>query len=211
MTGVTGAPAEPDWTVQPPDVVGAPRLEAASCAASALDDDETFEIDHAVADGLRVVARTWDRADVSDVRLDACDLAGVNTSSATYRRIELHNSRLRECAFAGSMLQDIVVSDCTAEQLSLRFSTLQRVVFRNCRLNGTDFYGATFDKVWLDGCDLTEATFDNATIRSVRLANCGLLGVKGAVFLKGAVIDLDDLPALAPSLAREVGITLVNP
>ena len=200
---------DPDWRVQPPSVETASELDEDTCATGEA--DEFLEIDQAVARGIRVVARTWERADVADVLLESCDLSGVNTSSATFRRLELHNSRLRDCAFAGSMLQDIVVTDCTVERLSLRFSTLQRVVFRNCRLNGTDFYGATFDKVWLDGCDLSEATFDNATIRSLRLANCGLLGVKGAVFLKGAVIDLDDLPALAPSLAREVGITLVNP
>jgi len=200
--------AEPEWQVQAPDVAGARQLDDEFCVGL---DDDAVEIDHAVAQGIRVVARTWERADVSDVRIESCDLAGIGASSATLRRIEMTGSRLRDCTFAGSMVQDVAATDCTAEQLSLRFSTLQRVVFRNCPLSGTDFYGATFDKVWFEGCDLSGAKFDNATVRVLRIANCNLLGVTGALFLKGAVIDLDDLPPLAQSLAREVGITLVNP
>lgn len=202
------ASAEPDWQVQPPDLATARELDDASCAAI---DDDAVEIDHALAQGVRIVARTWERADVSDVRIESCDLAGLNASSATFRRLELHGTRLRDCIVAGSMLQDVTATECTAEHLSMRFSTLQRVVFRNCPLAGTDFYGATFDKVWFDGCDLSGATFDNVTVRSLRIGNSNLLGVTGALFLRGAIIDLDDLPALAQSLAREAGITLVNP
>jgi uncharacterized protein YjbI with pentapeptide repeats len=205
---VETASAEPDWHVQPADVAAAHELGDEFCAAI---DDDAVEIDHAVAQGIRLVARTWERADISDVRIESCDLAGLNASSATLRRLELIGSRLRDSMVAGSMLQDITATECTAERLSLRFSTLQRVVFRNCPIAGTDFYGATFDKVWFDGCDLSDAQFDNVTVRSLRISNSTLLGVTGALSLTGAVLDLDDLPALAPSLAREVGITLVNP
>ncbi|HMC71694.1 MAG TPA: pentapeptide repeat-containing protein, partial [Mycobacteriales bacterium] len=89
---------------------------------------------------------------------------------------------------------------------SLRFSTLQRVTFTDCAFVAGDFYGVTFDRVTFTRCDLSGACFDNATVKDLTLTQCALLGVTGALSLRGAVVDLDDLPGLAPSLAREAGL-----
>jgi uncharacterized protein YjbI with pentapeptide repeats len=107
---------------------------------------------------------------------------------------------------AGGMVQDVTVVDCPTENFSARFSTLQRVTFTDCRLAGADFYGVTFDRVVFERCDLRGAHFDSAVVKQLTLRECGLLGVTGALSLRGAHVDLDDLAELAPSLAREAGL-----
>ena len=77
-------------------------------------------------------------------------------------------------------------------------------------LSGADFYSATFDHVTIDACSLRTARFHAATIKCLTITGCDMTGLVGALDLKGAVIDLDDLQSLAPSLASEAGIELTD-
>jgi uncharacterized protein YjbI with pentapeptide repeats len=200
-----GQPDDPTWAVQPPDLAGI-EPNADDCADEGV--DEPLELVGAHWTGARFLAHTLDQAELTDVRLDACDLSGVTASGASARRIELSGCRIRDCTWAGGMVQDATLSDCTTESWSLRFTTLQRVVISDSSLSGADLYGVTFDRVRFERCDLSGAAFDNATVRELRLVNCDLTNLTGAMSLRNAEIDLDDLPALAPSLARELGIRL---
>jgi uncharacterized protein YjbI with pentapeptide repeats len=124
------------------------------------------------------------------------------------RRVSVTESRLRDCAFAGGMVQDTTLHACTGERLSVRFSTLQRVVVSGSSLPGLDLYGATLDRVVFRDCDLSGAAFGSVTVKELRFEGCVLTGVTGALSLSGAEVDLDDLPTLAPSMAREIGLRL---
>jgi uncharacterized protein YjbI with pentapeptide repeats len=199
---------ERGFRIQPPDLAGV-QPSAPTCG-SADDDvvDEPVEVEGAIWSDARVVAHRLDRPALTDLRLTGCDIAGVTASAFAVRRTEVAHTRLRDCVWSGGIVQDAVFDVCTVERSSLRFSTLQRVSFSGCSLTGCDFYGATFDHVWFEHCDLTGAKFDNCTVKTLRLRSCTLLGVTGATSLKGAELDLDDLPALAPSLAKELGIRL---
>ena len=79
-------------------------------------------------------------------------------------------------------------------------------MFRDCDLSGADFYNATFDHVTIERCDLQRARFDAATVKCLTITDCNLAGVTGTSGLKGAQLDASDLPAMAISLAREIGI-----
>lgn len=171
-----------------------------------VDDAEPVELDGLSLVGERVVGVELDRAQVTDATLDGCDLSGVVLSAYAVRRAKVLRTRIRDCILGGGIVQDTEITDCPTERLSLRFSTLQRVTFTDCSLVGADFYGAVFDKVVIDRCDLSGAHFDGATVKDLTMTSCTLLGVTGALSLKGAVVDLDDLPGLAPSLAREAGL-----
>jgi uncharacterized protein YjbI with pentapeptide repeats len=169
-------------------------------------DDDPVELDDLVLTGERVVGLELERATVTGANIDGCDLSGVLLSSYAVRRSKVMRTRLRDCILAGGIVQDTEIAECPTERLSLRFSTLQRVTFTDCQLPAADFYGAVFDKVTFTGCDLSGAHFDNATVKELVLQSCTLLGVTGALSLRGAVVDIDDLPGLAPSLAREAGL-----
>ena len=169
-------------------------------------DDDPLELDSLTLSGERLLGLELDRAQIVDATIDGCDLSGIVMSAFAVRRAKVTRTRIRECLWGGGIMQDVTFEECPSEQLSLRFSTLQRVSFTDCVLVGADFYGVTFDKVTLERCDLSRAHFDSATVKSLSITSCNLLGVTGALSLRGAVVDLDDLPSLAPSLAREAGL-----
>ena len=173
-----------------------------------LDEDEPLELDGMKLSGERVLSLSLERPQLADVEVSDCDLSGVVMSSFAVRRARLLRTRLRECVWGGGLLQDVSFDECPTEQLGLRFTTLQRVTFADCALAGADFYGATFDRVTFTRCDLTRAHFDAASVKQLTLHRCDLAAVTGALSLRGASVDLDDLPGLAPSLAREIGIQL---
>jgi len=171
-----------------------------------VSDDEAPDFDDLVLTGERVVGLEMERASITGATIDGCDLSGVVLSSYAVRRSKVVRTRLRDCIFAGGIVQDTEVTESPTERLSFRFSTLQRTTFSDCQLPGADFYGAVFDKVTFTRCDLSGAHFDSATVKELVFQSCTLLGVTGALSLRGAVVDLDDLPGLAPSLAREAGL-----
>lgn len=167
--------------------------------------DDPLELDDVTLTGERLLGLELDRPQLVDVTVDGCDLTGIVMSAYAVRRAKVTRTRIRECLWGGGIMQDVTFEECPSEQLSLRFSTLQRVTFTDCTLVGADFYGVTFDKVEFERCDLSGAQFDGATVKALNLRSCKLLGITGALSLRGAVVDLDDLPGLAPSLAREAG------
>lgn len=170
--------------------------------------DEPVEITGERWDGRRVVAVHLDRPEAVDLTLDGCDLSGVTSTSGTFRRVTVRRTRLRDCTFGGGMLQDLLAEDCTGERLSFRFATLQRVVVSGCTWPGLDLYAATCDRVEFRDCDLSGAVFDGLTVKDLSFERCDLSGCKGALSLRGATVDFDDLIGLAPSLAREAGIVM---
>lgn len=169
---------------------------------------EPVEITGERWDGRRVVAVQLDRPEAVDLTLDGCDLSGVTSTSGMFRRVTVRRTRLRDCTFGGGMLQDLVAEDCTGERLSARFATLQRVEVSNCTWPGLDLYSAICDKVVFRDCDLSGAVFDGLTVKELSFERCDLSGCKGALSLRGATLDFDDLLGLAPSLAREVGLVV---
>jgi len=147
-------------------------------------------------------------SEVVDVALEDCDVIGVLAQKSRLERVTVTGSRLRGVAWAGGVIRDITVDGVNGTDVSCRFSTLRIVTFRDCQLPEADFTEAEFDQVTFERCDLRAAKFDHAKVKSLRITGCNLAGATGAVDLRGASIDLDDVLSLAPSLARETGITI---
>jgi uncharacterized protein YjbI with pentapeptide repeats len=160
--------------------------------------------------GVRVLELDLDRPQLVDLRLDECDLSGITATGFGMRRVAMRGTRLRGVALSKGQYDDGLLEDCTTDEFSMRFSGLRNVTFRNCDLSGADFYQASFEHVTFEGCRLRMARFHAATIKCLRITNCDMSGLAGALDLKGAVIDVDDLASLAPSLAGEVGIELTD-
>jgi uncharacterized protein YjbI with pentapeptide repeats len=173
-------------------------------------DREPLDLDGSSFTGERFVGLELDRPQLVGCTFDGCDLSGVSATDFAARRLRLVDTRLRHCAFGGGIVQDTTVEGCATESLAARFATLQRVVISDCDLAGADFYGTTFDRVVFERCNLTRARFDGITVKDLTFRQCALAGVTGALALRGARIDADDLAALAPSLAREAGIVIAE-
>jgi uncharacterized protein YjbI with pentapeptide repeats len=147
-------------------------------------------------------------SEIVDVTLEDCDVIGVSAQKSRLERVTISGSRLRGVTWAGGVIRGATLDAVTCHDLSCRFSTLRAVILRDCQLPEADFTEVEFNQVVLERCDLRGAKFDHATVKSLRLAGCNLAGASGAIDLRGASMDLDDVLSLAPSLARENGITI---
>lgn len=196
------ATTERPWRPAAPDVAGLSPTDI--CEPGAADVD----VSGAVWSQQRVVGGELDRPEIVDVSAEGCDFSGITTTGASMRRIRVSMSRFRDCTFGGGVLQDAVLDECTSLRLSLRFATLQRVIVTTSTMTELDLYGATLDQVLFRDCDLSGAVFRDAIVKSARFERCSFAGADGALSLRGADVDLDDLITLGPSLAREAGLRL---
>jgi uncharacterized protein YjbI with pentapeptide repeats len=94
--------------------------------------------------------------------------------------------------------------------VNLRSSTLTDVTFENCLLRDVDFGGATLVRVSFAGYTLTRTDFAKVTCTDVDLRGAELGITAGYESLRGATIDSGQLVALAPLLARHLGITVTD-
>ncbi len=125
-----------------------------------------------------------------DTHLTGCVLAGVQAFSASMRRVRFQ--------------------DCKLDSVNFRSSTLTDVTFENCLLRDTEFGSARLLRVSFPGSTLTRADFAKVTCTDVDLRGAGLGITAGYESLRGATIDSVQLVALAPLLARHLGITVTD-
>jgi uncharacterized protein YjbI with pentapeptide repeats len=192
--------AEPAWVGQLP--------RASVQDFPALDDDVLDLREVRVVDASASASDVLENAEIVNVAMERCDVAGVVAHNGRMDRVLISSSRLRGVTWAAGMVQDVLVDATTGGDLSLRFSTLRRVTFRDCVLPELDFAEVTFDQVRLERCVLSGARFHRAKVKSLRIQGCDLTGCTGAEALTGASVDPGDLVQLAPSLAAALGITL---
>jgi uncharacterized protein YjbI with pentapeptide repeats len=190
-----------------PHRTAAPSISAPAPTAEVPDCDEGDVGDLWLKDA-RVLGLDLDRPEWIDLKLDDCDLSGLVATGFVIRRAEVLGTRIRGVTLAKGQIDDALIEGCTTNELSFRFTRLRHVVFRECDLSGVDFYNTTFDHVTIADCNLQRAQFDAADVKCLRITNCDLTGVTGTAGLKGATLDASDLPALAVSLAVEIGLAV---
>ena len=147
-------------------------------------------------------------SELVDLALTSCDVIGVLAQKSRLERVTITQSRLRGTTWAGGVVRDLTLEQVTGEDVSFRFSILRAVTFRDCHLPGVDFTNVEFDNVRFERCVLQRAVFDHAKVKSLRIEQCDLAGATGVLALRGASMPFDDVLSLAPSLAREIGITI---
>lgn len=147
-------------------------------------------------------------SEIVEVVLEECDVIGVLAQDSRLERVTITGGRLRGVTWGAGLIRGVTLDGVSAAELSCRFSTLRVVTIRDSQLPKADFTEVEFDKVVLERCDLRGARFDHAKVKSLRISGCNLAGASGAVDLRGASMELDDVLSLAPSLARENGITI---
>lgn len=147
-------------------------------------------------------------SEVVDVTFEDCDLIGILAQKARIERVTIVASRLRGVTWAAGIIRGLTLDGVSGTDVSCRFSTLRVVTLRDCQLPGADFTEVEFDQVLVERCDLRGAQFDHAKVKQLRIVGSNLAGASGAVDLRGASMQLDDVLSLAPSLARENGITI---
>lgn len=181
---------------------------------------------------VTVEGADWSRLRLDDHRIRASSLTDVKLTEAELRGVRLTGCRLERVDLSGARLSGAVIErcefiDCRMTGIHLTEASLTNVVFERCRLDYA-IIGAvrtTGPVAWSD-CILNEATFahcrlDLATLvknsmRRLDLKDCDLTGTDlrqndikdliGLNSLRGARLDITQLPSLAELAVRELGI-----
>ena len=191
-----------------------------------LEPDEDYE-------GLRFAEATYDEAAAGRCHFLDCSFVGVSFGGSRLRKSRFTGVTLREVRFVATDLaetgwQDTTLTGCALAGVQAYSAELRRVVFRDGKLDSVNFRGAVFTDVAFEDCVLRDADFGGATLLRVSFAGCTLTGadftkaactevdLRGAQLgitagyesLRGVTIDSVQLVALAPYLARHLGITV---
>ncbi|MDT0438494.1 MULTISPECIES: pentapeptide repeat-containing protein [Streptomyces] len=138
---------------------------------------------------------------------------GVGTvlSEVTLRDTEVLDARLGGVQMHGAALERVVVRGGKIDYLNLRSARLKDVVFESCLLVEPDFGGAHLERVEFVDCALREADLTSATLKDVDLRGATELGIaRGVERLAGAVISTGQLMDLAPALAAQLGLRVLQ-
>jgi uncharacterized protein YjbI with pentapeptide repeats len=141
-----------------------------------------------------------------DVRIEACNLAGVQWQKAHLNGVELSDSSLVGARFSdAASIDDTVIRGCNCE-LAFFWKTRFRVVrFERCNLRraaftDADLSGVVFHECEMTGTDLRGAKLTGADFRTSTIT--GIVAEPGDV--RGAIIA----PEQAVDLVELLGVTL---
>jgi len=165
-------------------------------------------IKECVLDGVDLKARRLPGLTCRDVVFEGCDLAGANLEGAKLTRVAFVRCRMTGAVLSGAELQDVRLVDCTAPMLGLRMAKAGHLSIADSMLREADFYEATLEDSAITASDLSAADFTRVQVPELDLRGSTLDGLVSPTSLRGAVITTDQLVALAPALAVDLGITV---
>lgn len=158
--------------------------------------------------GLRCTGAHLAGLHLTDVEVVGADFSGADLEEAAFNRVTFVDCRLSGVLLPGAVLRDVVFIGCRMDDANLRVLRTQRVRFEEVDLHDSELNGATLTSTCFFDCDLTRIEVTNATLGGARLHGSTLLDVRGAAFLRDAVIDSAQLVAVAYSVLGSAGIRI---
>ncbi len=144
-------------------------------------------------------------AQLFDVRLDGCDLAGAEWEKAHLRRVELSGCRLVGLRLSDSSLEDLQISKCNGELVRFWSCSFKAARFDHCVLREASFDGSDLSGVVFRDCDLSQADLRNTKLKRADLRGSTLTGIQvGIKELQGAIVTSSQ----AIQLAGLLGVTV---
>jgi uncharacterized protein YjbI with pentapeptide repeats len=144
-------------------------------------------------------------AQLFDVRLDGCDLAGAEWEKAHLRRVELSGCRLVGLRLSDSSLEDMQIVKSNAELARFWSCSFKAARFDHCVLREASFDGSDLSGVIFHNCDLSEADLRNTKLKGADLRGSTITGVQvGIKEIQGAIVTSSQ----AIQLAGLLGVTV---
>jgi uncharacterized protein YjbI with pentapeptide repeats len=137
-------------------------------------------------------------AQLFDVRLDGCDLAGSEWEKAHLRRVELSGCRLVGMRLSASSVEDAQFVRCNAELARFWACSFKAARFDHCVLREASFDDSDLSGVILRDCDLSQADLRNTRLKGADLRGSNITGVQvGIKELQGAIVTSSQAIQLA--------------
>ena len=144
-------------------------------------------------------------AQLFDVRLDGCDLAGAEWEKAHLRRVELSGCRLVGLRLSNSSVDDVLISKCNAELARFWACSFKAARFDHCVLREASFDGSDMSGVVFRDCDLSQADLRNTKLKGADLRGSAITGVQvGIKDVQGVIVTSSQ----AIQLAGLLGVTV---
>ena len=164
----------------------------------------------ALVQDVRLTGVEMDDARFVDCRFERCDLSAVAFTRLSMRRVELADCRLTGIDLGAADLHDVRFTSCKLDDANLRGVKGERVTFVDCVLGGTEFAQATLEDAVFESCKLAGVDLRRAVLTGTTFPECDLSDVLGVDGLKGARLTMLQALQLAPRMAQELGIVVLD-
>ena len=159
---------------------------------------------------VRLAGVEMDDARFVDCRFERCDLSGVRFLRLSMRRVELADCRLTGIDLGAAALHDVRFTSCKLDDANLRGVKGERITFVDTVLGGTEFAQATLEDAVFESCKLAAVDLRRAVLTGTTFPDCDLTDVLGVDGLRGTKLTMLQALQLAPRLAAELGIVVLD-
>lgn len=163
------------------------------------------EFDDVVADEFSVAT-----SQVAEVRFRQFGVPLFRMARSVLREVEFDGGRLGAVEAYDVQCRALHFKGCWLNYLNLRGSKLFDVAFTDCQIDELDLGEVTAQRMLFTGSRVGILSLYGGALTDVDLRGAALEVVNGAASLKGATISSEQLMALAPQLAAEFGILVVE-
>lgn len=209
----------PDPPEVPDEWDPAPGAIASGETWDGIDAGGDVEVPGHLAD-VTIQESRWVDADLSgrrltgfrarDVQFVHCDLSGAVLDEALLTRVRFTDCRMTGAVFNGAELSDVHITDSRADLASFRMAKAKFLRIENTSLHAADFYEFAAAGCGLISCDLAEASFADARLSETDLHGSTLDQVRGALSLRGARINAEQLVPLGAALLAALDIQVTD-
>jgi uncharacterized protein YjbI with pentapeptide repeats len=141
----------------------------------------------------------------TDVRFEACNLAGADWENARIARVAVGECAMVGARFYDASLDDLHVRDSNCDMALFWKARFARTRFERCTFRRASFEGADLSGVVFSECDLTGADLHNAKLTGTDFRGSRIDGIAAeARDLRGAIIAPDQ----AIGLVGLLGVTV---
>jgi uncharacterized protein YjbI with pentapeptide repeats len=123
-------------------------------------------------------------------------------------RVSLRDCRLSGVLLPHAVLRDVRLSDCRVDGANLRHLEAERVRLHAVDLRDAELSGARLTATSFYDCDLTRMEISHTTLGGAQLHASRLDDLRGAEYLKDAVIDSGQLLTVARGVLAAAGIVI---
>jgi len=166
------------------------------------------EINESRVVGARFIGTTLDGIRMRDTVIESCDLSGARLGDAEVTRVEFRNCKMPAVDLAAARLHDVLFRDSKLDNANFRMINGEHVRFEHASLRSGDFYAAEVAQAQFFDCDLTASELSQSKLAGVHLHGSNLEGLKGATYLRHAIIDSTQVLPLALGVFAALGIEI---
>ena len=167
-------------------------------------------LDESVLTGVDLSGATLHPLTMTDVLLEQTELSNAVLREVIARRCEIVRCRAIGLRLDLRQVADLYVEGCRFDHATLRITQVKgRVAFRECTFRDATIAGELTDTVFID-CDFAGTEFDAAGATNCDLRSSRLVGARGLLTLRGALISADQAVSIADQLAAEAGLQIVT-